>query len=98
MLVMAIQRRPAQAQRDLTPLAVRFDALLRRDQHLARDVARLESLAQRLENISHHSVLARGYALIRDAQGVPVLRARELEAAQSVVIEFSDGKINAKVV
>jgi exodeoxyribonuclease VII large subunit len=98
MLVMAIQRRPAQAQRDFTPLVIRFDALLRRDQHLARDVARLESLAQRLENISHHAVLARGYALIRDAQGVPVLRARELEAAQSVVIEFSDGKINAKVV
>jgi exodeoxyribonuclease VII large subunit len=59
--------------------------------------AKWESLAARLESSSPFSPLQRGYALVRDAAGVPVLSAAGAAAGASLEIEFNDGKVSARV-
>jgi exodeoxyribonuclease VII large subunit len=69
--------------------AVPLAALLREKQ------ARLAGLAARLEAGSYQSVLARGFALVRDAEGQPVTRAAQVAAAARLAIVFSDGAVGA---
>ena len=64
-------------------------------QRLDRLAEKLTFLGQRLESVSHHAVLARGYALVRDADGAPILRAGAVTAGQEMTIEFSDGHVRA---
>jgi exodeoxyribonuclease VII large subunit len=52
---------------------------------------RLESLHKRLLSASPQSVLNRGYALIRDAAGRPVVRRAGIAPGQRVSAEFADG-------
>jgi len=52
---------------------------------------RLESLHKRLLSASPHSVLNRGYALMRDAAGRPIVRRSEIASGQRVTAEFADG-------
>jgi exodeoxyribonuclease VII large subunit len=59
--------------------------------------AKWESLAARLESSSPFSPLKRGYALVRDAAGVPVLSAAGVAAGAMLDIEFNDGKVSARV-
>ena len=40
-------------------------------------------------------MLARGFALVRDAAGKPVLRAAAVQPGASLGIEFTDGSIGA---
>lgn len=61
-----------------------------------RDQERLDALALRLENVSHHAVLARGYALVRDEHGTPLSRCAEIAHGQRLKIEMSDGVISAE--
>ena len=46
---------------------------------------------------AHVSVLARGFALVRDQDGHPVLAAAEASAGDTISIEFADGRIGARV-
>lgn len=57
----------------------------------------LKSLGQLLESLSHHGVLARGFALVRDSNGAMVRASRALKAGNSIEIEFADGRIDATV-
>ena len=58
---------------------------------------RLTVQAKLLGSYSYKSVLERGFALVRDASGVPVKQAAALAAGDAVEIEFSDGTRNAVV-
>lgn len=58
---------------------------------------RLLAVWKRLESASPRSVLQRGYAIVRDASGRPVSRAKGLKAGQPLVNEFHDGKLRVKV-
>jgi exodeoxyribonuclease VII large subunit len=42
-------------------------------------------------------VLNRGFALVRNQDGHPVLAAAETHAGDTISIEFADGKVGAKV-
>jgi exodeoxyribonuclease VII large subunit len=58
---------------------------------------RLLGLWKRLESASPQSVLARGYAIVRDEDGRPVPRAKGLVAGRELVNEFHDGKVRVRV-
>jgi exodeoxyribonuclease VII large subunit len=56
---------------------------------------RLVHLAQVLDALSYRNVLARGFALVRDADGTPLRTAAAVPAGASLDIEFTDGRIAA---
>jgi len=58
---------------------------------------RIESLHKRLEAASPASVLNRGFVIVRDEEGLPVIRKKGIKATQKLSAEFSDGKIDLKV-
>jgi len=55
----------------------------------------LEGLAARLESASYQSVLARGFALVRDAEGRAVTRAAAVAPGQALRLTFTDGEVRA---
>ena len=57
--------------------------------------ARLERAAQLLGALSYKSVLARGYALVRDADGVTLRSATAVQPGTHLALEFSDGTVGA---
>jgi exodeoxyribonuclease VII large subunit len=56
---------------------------------------RLEGLDRLLESLSYEQVLARGFALVRNAAGRPLLRAQAVEPGAALTIEFADGRVDA---
>ncbi len=56
---------------------------------------KLISLAQLLGTLGYRSVLARGFALVRDTSGHPVRRADALEPGDRLSLQFSDGYMPA---
>uniref|UniRef100_UPI00272CACDF exodeoxyribonuclease VII large subunit n=1 Tax=Roseomonas rosulenta TaxID=2748667 RepID=UPI00272CACDF len=75
-------RAPAIAR--LSPAPVQ--ALLRQKRTL------LEGLSARLESASYQSVLARGFALVRDAEGHAVTAAARIAPGQPLRLAFADGE------
>ncbi|QFR34102.1 exodeoxyribonuclease VII large subunit [Ancylobacter sp. TS-1] len=65
-------------------------ALLRGQQERVR---RLRALEQLMQALSYKGVLARGFALVRDANGVPVHAAAGIAAGAALEIEFRDGRV-----
>ena len=63
-------------------------------QHRARQVDQFGKL---LESYSFHSVLNRGFALVRDQDGQPVLAAAGTQSGDTISIEFADGRVGARV-
>jgi exodeoxyribonuclease VII large subunit len=63
-------------------------------QHGQRQVDQIGKL---LESYSFHSVLNRGFALVRDQDGRPVLSAAGVAVGDMVGIEFGDGEVRARV-
>ncbi|WP_244570963.1 exodeoxyribonuclease VII large subunit [Stappia sp. TSB10GB4] len=59
-------------------------------QQISRDRARLDAAAKLLESLSYKNVLARGYALVRDADGQPLRSARGVRPGAALTIEFGD--------
>ncbi|HWL03501.1 MAG TPA: exodeoxyribonuclease VII large subunit [Xanthobacteraceae bacterium] len=51
---------------------------------------------QLLTALSYQGVLARGFALVRDAEGHPVQRAAAVTPGMGLQIEFGDGRVNAR--
>ena len=64
---------------------------------LARGEDRVDQLGKLLESYSFHSVLNRGFALVRDQDEQPVLSGAGTAAGDTISIEFSDGKVGARV-
>jgi exodeoxyribonuclease VII large subunit len=58
---------------------------------------RLLSLWKRLQSVSPTSVLQRGFAIVRDADGKPVPRRAGLQPGQSLQAEFGDGIVPVRV-
>ena len=57
--------------------------------------AQLAGLAARLEAVSYHAVLARGFALVQDSKGAAVTLAKQVRAGQSLLLTFQDGTVEA---
>jgi exodeoxyribonuclease VII large subunit len=64
---------------------------------LADNTSRLGHLAPRLESVSHHGVLARGYAVVRGDDGAPVTSAAGAVTGMGLDIELRDGHISTVV-
>ncbi|MGY3448112.1 exodeoxyribonuclease VII large subunit [Bradyrhizobium sp. USDA 4353] len=57
--------------------------------------ARTDHAGQLLSALSYRSVLARGFALVRDEAGHPLHQAAGIEAGATLSLEFADGRIAA---
>jgi exodeoxyribonuclease VII large subunit len=94
-------RANAEAQRlRIARARERVDVLLARaalaiDTLLNAREARLERAAQLLAALSYHSVLARGFALVRSEAGRPVRTAAAVNPGVRLDIEFADGRVRA---
>ena len=55
--------------------------------------ARLEGAGGRLESVSHKAVLARGYAVVTQPDGHPVVRGSEVSPGARLVVTFADGDV-----
>ena len=64
---------------------------------LERKLARLGASIQLLDSLSYKSVLARGFALVRDADGRPVRSVADASPGRALAIEFADGQAKAVV-
>jgi exodeoxyribonuclease VII large subunit len=58
--------------------------------------AQSERDGQLLAALSYRGVLARGFALVRDAAGLPLRTAAAVSAGVAIEIEFADGRIGAR--
>jgi exodeoxyribonuclease VII large subunit len=79
----------------------RLDVLAARTRQALANATRhrsrlLEAQAKLLASLSYQSVLARGYALVRDADGAMVRAAASVAPGQHLEIEFKDGRIAAE--
>ncbi|SKA24169.1 Exodeoxyribonuclease VII large subunit [Enhydrobacter aerosaccus] len=64
---------------------------------LVRCGDKVDQLGKLLESYSFHSVLNRGFALVRNQDGHPVLAASGTRSGDTLSIEFADGRIGARV-
>jgi exodeoxyribonuclease VII large subunit len=64
---------------------------------LRDEQARLGRLGDLLESVSFRRVLQRGYAVVRDSAGTPVISAAATAPGQAVSIEFSDDAVGALI-
>ena len=65
-------------------------------QLIAVRASRAERGAELLAAFSYRGVLARGFALVRDAKGRPLRNAAAVSAGMPLEIEFSDGRVGAR--
>lgn len=93
----AVPRRIAEAQtreRDrLAGLHHRADVAV--TQMLSQRRQGLGAQARMLQSLSYHSVLGRGFAVIRDQERTVVSRAAGIDAGSMLAIEFADGEVAA---
>ena len=92
-LTLVEAQRAAERSRDLAQI----DARLRRAfaEAQRRRLTRLGAAAQVLSAVSYRSVLARGFAVVRDAARAPLPRAAAIAPHQPLRIQFADGEIDA---
>jgi exodeoxyribonuclease VII large subunit len=64
---------------------------------LVRGLERIDQLGKLLDSYSFHSVLSRGFALVRDQDDQPVLTSAGTAVGEAISIEFADGRIGARV-
>jgi exodeoxyribonuclease VII large subunit len=50
-----------------------------------------------LANLNPRRLLARGFSIVRDAQGKVIDRKEKIQAAQKLVVEFTDGSAEVQV-
>lgn len=62
---------------------------------LTRKAEKLEAVSKLFDSLNYKSVLKRGFALVRDAEGQPLRSADAVLDGQSLVLEFADGKADA---
>lgn len=61
-----------------------------------KNAQRLGSATQLLESLSYHSVLKRGFVLVRDAAGNTVMRAADVKPTSELTLTFADGDKKVK--
>ena len=98
--VLAGALRPRALQRELAQhaqmLAERSRALHRELERRLLEARRaLEQPAKMLETLSYRSVLGRGFAVVRDADGRPITSVAAATPGLAVAIEFGDGRRDA---
>ncbi|WP_112663303.1 exodeoxyribonuclease VII large subunit [Microvirga flavescens] len=62
---------------------------------IARKRARLEAQSQLFDSLNYKSVLARGFAIVRDAEGRPLHNAAAITDGKALLLEFADGTAEA---
>jgi len=77
----------------LEALARRLGPAAERSVHDRR--LRFGALLQVYNSLNYKNVLARGYALVRDAAGQPLRTAAAVTSGMALEIEFSDGRVQA---
>jgi exodeoxyribonuclease VII large subunit len=82
-------------QRRDTVLRVAERLLPAFDGQVARKQARYVAAAQLFDSLNYKSVLARGFALVRDGDGVVLRSAAAIAEGQKLVLEFVDGTADA---
>lgn len=89
----------ANIERDLRDVGSLGDRLGQAQHRLQDGLGkRLTSLASLLESYSYKGVLERGFVLVRDATGAPVLSADGLSPGESIALAFrDDGQVGATV-
>ncbi|HYD15987.1 MAG TPA: exodeoxyribonuclease VII large subunit [Hyphomicrobium sp.] len=92
---------PAPIRHRVERCGERLETLERRIQRaLAAQLAQrrhaLDGQAKLLGSLGYHSVLARGFALVRNADGVTVRSAQAVALGQELEIEFADGRVRAE--
>lgn len=67
-------------------------------QRMDRKSEGLRALGQLLESFSYHSVLKRGFALVRGTDGTTIMRAADVKAGSDLTLTFADGdkKVSSK--
>jgi exodeoxyribonuclease VII large subunit len=65
------------------------------DQRIARGDLQVESLGNLLDSYSYQNVLARGFALVRDAADHPVTSAAAVTPGAGLTLQFGDGEVAA---
>ncbi len=88
-----LRRKMLQGRESLTRYHARSGRALRLNIQSRRSI--LDSRAQLLASLGHHSVLARGFVLVRDGGGQMVRTASGISAGDALEMEFSDGRISA---
>ena len=83
------------SQSQLAPLAARLLAGM--TQSLGDRRMALTQSSKLLVSLSYRSVLARGYAVIKDGEGNLVHQRAGLEPGDAVAIEFADGAVGATI-
>ncbi len=89
----AMIRMPAEPGRRLKDIAARIDPAFTRG--VEQKHARLEKVAGMLRALSFEDILKRGYAVVRDENGVPVTSAAAVKPGRPVEIQFHDGSRKA---
>jgi exodeoxyribonuclease VII large subunit len=89
------QRAHAEGIRQLGDYAPRLaKATARVSEEHSKKLAQLASL---LESYSFHRVLERGYAVVRDDKGHPVMAAAATRPGQQVALQFQDDSVDAVI-
>lgn len=88
-----LQRETSRARKALIDVASRARPALARS--LEARTARLASSAKLLDALSHQSVLERGFALVRAADGSVVRSAERASQAERLELTFADGSVAA---
>lgn len=65
------------------------------DRKHRQDARALEQINRRLESVSYKNVLARGFAVVRDASNQPIANASKIADGAALTIEMQDGKVAA---
>jgi exodeoxyribonuclease VII large subunit len=102
MLDSAMKRYLGEARQKIERTADRVEQLGTRLQRCTAEFLenrrrQVEQADKLLESYSFRSVLERGFALVRDQDGHPVLAAANLRAGDTLAIDFTDGRIGARV-
>ena len=83
----------ANARRQIDQIARRLNQV--RLKPLERRAEQLGGLAKLLSSLSYQSVLARGFALVRDEAGQPLRAAAAIAPGARLELEFADGRVGA---
>ena len=88
-----LRQKTLQGRESLTRNHDRSERALRQSIESRRSV--LDSRAQLLSSLGHHSVLARGFVLVRDGEGQMLRTARSVSSGDELEMEFADGRVGA---
>ena len=89
-----LSHRSRRERERLTGFERRASRALRQGVGRRRDL--LEAKSKLLGTLGYEAVLARGFALVRDATGVTLRSARAIAIGDPLEIQFTDGRIGAK--